>query len=305
MLIMLYFRQMKKHLKTLTALVILGTTISAFIHYLAHHPQTLNQLKHLPPDTLLLLVGLNIISFSCLVLVTRASLYLYGKKMGKQENVLFNAYSSLINFFGPGQSGPIFRGAYLKERLRLSIKQYVFATLIYYGFFATISVLMLLAGIRPWWQTAAVTAVTVFICVMTINWYKRRSQIGAAHVDAVHVGWIGIATFFQLLAQVAIYTVELHNTTAHAGIGQTLSYTGVANLAIFVALTPGAIGIREAFLLFSQRLHHITSTAIVTANVIDRGAYLVFLGLLFIAVVSLHAKAKLRVNQLDLTNVKK
>jgi uncharacterized membrane protein YbhN (UPF0104 family) len=289
---------MKKYLKPILAVLILAATAGAFIYYIAGHPSTLDRLKHLPPLTLVLLLFLNIVSFGCFVWVTRASLGLYGKKMGKQENILFNAYSSLINFFGPGQSGPVFRGAYLKKRLDLGVKQYVFATLVYYGFFAVISVLLMFAGTRPWWQTAILAALTGVCSVLVMRWYKNRSQISGAKLDLRHIGWIGAATLLQLLAQVALYAVELHNVGAHASLGQVLSYTGVANLAIFVALTPGAIGIREAFLLFSEKLHHITSGTIVAANVVDRGVYLVFLGLLFVLVVSLHAKKKLAINQL-------
>jgi len=290
---------MKRSVKPALALLILATTVAAFVYYVAKHPATLDRLKHLPPLTLAGLLLLNIVSFGCWVFVTRASLGLYGKRMGRQENLLFNAYSSLINFFGPGQSGPLFRGAYLKKRLGVSVKQYVFATLLYYAFFAVISVLLLFAGVRPWWQTGVLAIITGLGCLAIISRYKRRSQISGARLDIRHIGWIGIATLLQLLAQAGLYAVELHNVGAHASAGQVLSYTGVANLAIFVALTPGAIGIREAFLLFSEKLHHIGGDTIVAANIVDRGVYLVFLGLLFIVVLSLHAKKKLAVTQLQ------
>jgi uncharacterized membrane protein YbhN (UPF0104 family) len=71
-------------------------------------------------------------------------------------------------------------------------------------------------------------------------------------------------------------------------------------MALFVSLTPGAIGIREAFLTFSQQLHHIDTSTIVAANIIDRAVYLVFLGVLFIFVFSLHARDKLSLSSLNL-----
>jgi uncharacterized membrane protein YbhN (UPF0104 family) len=80
--------------------------------------------------------------------------------------------------------------------------------------------------------------------------------------------------------------------------GQTLSYAGAANFSLYAALTPGAIGIREAFLVFSQGIHHISSSVIVAANVIDRAVFLLFLGLLFVGVTLLHAKDKLGVKKL-------
>jgi uncharacterized membrane protein YbhN (UPF0104 family) len=134
--------------------------------------------------------------------------------------------------------------------------------------------------------------------LFVMRWYQQRSHLGGTYLHVMYIGWIGAAAAMQLATQVAIYAVELHNVGAHASFGQVLSYTGVANFALFAALTPGAIGIREAFLLFSEKLHHISSEAIVAANVVDRGVYLVFLGVLFLLVIGLHAKKKLHVSQL-------
>jgi hypothetical protein len=52
-------------------------------------------------------------------------------------------------------------------------------------------------------------------------------------------------------------------------------------------------------LLFSQSLHGISSAFIVAANLIDRAVYLLFLGLLFIMTLSMHAKDKLQVKKIQ------
>jgi uncharacterized membrane protein YbhN (UPF0104 family) len=292
---------MKRHLKTILSLCIIAATIAAFSYYVSHHPETVDHLRNMPPGTLMLLLLCYGVWFLALVLVTRISLKMYGKSMGRQENFLFNAYSSLINFFGPGQSGPIFRGAYLKKRHNLGIKQYVFATLMYYGFYAVINAMFMFVGSRPWWQTAFVMIAAGGGSLVLIKWYaKKKAHIGnEPGINARTVSMLFGATALQMVAQVAIYAIELHNTGANASFGQVLSYTGVANFALFVALTPGAIGIREAFLVFSQNLHHISSTAIVAANIIDRAVYLVFLGLLFVLVLGMHAKDKLELATLE------
>lgn len=285
------------------ALVIVALTIAAFAYYLSEHPETVRQIGRIPLPVLLSILGLYGIWFIALVLITRASLHIYQKHMGVQENFLFNAYSNLINFFGPGQSGPIFRAAYLKKRHNLGIKPYIFTLLIYYAFYGVISVMMMFVGTRPWWQTAILMVAATAGSLGILRWYKKKNS---AKMDAkpsltvVHVGWIFAATVVQLVVQAIIFGIELHNVDANASVGQVLAYSGVANLALFVALTPGAIGIRESFLLFSQQLHHIPEGAIVAANIIDRGAYLVFLGILFIIVISLHAKDKLHIAQLKL-----
>jgi uncharacterized membrane protein YbhN (UPF0104 family) len=60
-------------------------------------------------------------------------------------------------------------------------------------------------------------------------------------------------------------------------------------------MTPGAIGFREAFLAFTQRLHGIDTTNIVSASLIDRAVYVAFLGLLFVLILGLHADRRFRV----------
>jgi uncharacterized membrane protein YbhN (UPF0104 family) len=290
---------MKKHLKTILGPIILAGTIAAFTYYLVKHPQTIDQLKQLPLPVILLLLGLYVVSFGALVLITRGSLRVYHKTMSRQENILFNAYSSLINFFGPGQSGPIFRGAYLKKRHNLGVKQYVYVTLVYYGFFAVISAMFVMIGTRPWWQTALAMAVVAVGSLWFVRRYQKRSHIDTeGGLNPKTIAWLFGATVLQLGTIAVIYGIELHAIGAQVSVGQVLAYTGVANFALFVALTPGAIGIREGFLVFSQNLHHIDATNIVAASVVDRGVYLLLLGLLFLLVIGLHAKDKLHVNQL-------
>lgn len=282
------------------ALVIIVATAAAFAYYIHGHPQTVDQLKQLPPTTVFILLGLYAVTFLAYVMVTRASLRIYDKKMSRQENILFNAYSSLINFFGPGQSGPIFRGAYLKKRHNLGVKQFMFTMLIYFGFYAVVSAMFMLIGSRPGWQTAALMVMVGAVSFVLIRRYKQKSHINAATgLNILNIGWILAATALQVATFAVIYGIELSRVGAGASIGQILSYTGVSNLSLFVALTPGAIGIREAFLVFSQNLHGIGNSNIVAANIIDRGVYLLFLGLLFVLVISLHARDKLNVQQLQ------
>jgi uncharacterized membrane protein YbhN (UPF0104 family) len=294
---------MKKHIKTVLAVVILAATISSFIYYSHKHPEVVRELKHMPPLTLAAILALYMVWFIALVLITRSSLYLYNKHMGKQENLLFNAYSTLINFFGPGQSGPIFRGAYLKKRHNLGVKPYLFTLLIYYAFYGVISVFLMVVGTRPLWQTAILLVGAAGGSFVVIRWWKNKNKAKLGDdkpmLNPRTLGLLFAATVLQMVVQTIIFGIELHNVGASASFGQVLSYTGVANLALFVAVTPGAIGIREAFLAFSQNLHHISSNTIVAANIVDRASYLVFLGFLFVLVISLHAKDKLRVSQLD------
>ena len=293
---------MKKHLKPIIAVVLLVATASAFIWYLRGHAELITQLRNVNPLILALLILCYSIWFIALAVVLQISLRMYNKQMSAQENVLLSAYSSLINFFGPGQSGPGLRGIYLKKRHNLRIKDYIFATLIYYACYAVISALMMFVGSRPWWQTILLVLLAGGGSAVILQWYAKKSQIAQKPAFIKYTGWMFIATAVQLIAQAVIYGIEIHAVSNNVSLGQIISYTGAANFALFAALTPGAIGIREAFLIFTQNLHHISNSVIVAANVIDRAAYIVFLGILFVLVFGLHAGKKFKFSQLTQTN---
>ena len=110
---------------------------------------------------------------------------------------------------------------------------------------------------------------------------------------------LALATLLHLSCTVAIYFIELSSLGIHVSISQAMSYSGAANFALFVSLTPGAIGFREAFLVFSERLHHIANSTIVTANIMDRGIYVLFLGLLFIWLGVTHTKNQINLKKLQ------
>jgi len=289
---------MKRKLKLGLAIVILATTVGLFVHYAATHPDVIRKVGDLSPGMLALLLGFYSLWFTAISIVLYVSLRMYNKPISKQENLLLNAYSSLVNFFGPGQSGPAFRGLYLKKRHNFSLKHYIFTTLLYYAFYAVLSAFLLCVGSRPWWQTALLMIAAAVSSVVVIKWYSKRSSLkDQPGINPTNMSFMFGAVVLQMIAQVGIYYVELHNVNPGVSFSQILTYTGAANFALFVSLTPGAIGIREAFLVFSQNLHHIGNSAIVAANIIDRAAYLVVLGIMFVAVVTLHAKDKLHVRQ--------
>ena len=80
-----------------------------------------------------------------------------------------------------------------------------------------------------------------------------------------------------------------------------MTYTGLASLTIFVSLTPGAIGIREAFLIITKKLIHISSSSIILANLIDRSIYIIFLGILGLFILIFHLNRRINnVNKMKL-----
>src|SRR3546814_18562946 len=86
----------------------------------------------------------------------------------------------------------------------------------------------------------------------------------------INVLYIGLGALLLSAATAAAYFIELTHVDPSVTIWQTIVSTAAANLALFVSLTPGAIGFRESFLLLSQQLHGIPTDSIIGASFIDR-----------------------------------
>jgi len=277
---------------------ILIATIAAFLGYAVGHPELLAQLGHTPPFVVVALLLLYIAWFVALALTVQATLGLCQAQITTAELGLLTAYSTLMNFFVPGQSGLIVRGIYMKKQHGLGVKRYLLASLLYYACYAIVSAFMLLVASRPWWQTFVGLALAGMTSFVVVWWYERRSEALTAGLDLRlrRLGFLLFATVIQACVQVAVYGFELHSVDPHIRLSQAATYTGAANFSLFVALTPGAIGIRESFLYFSERLHHVSTATIVAASVIDRVVFLMLLGLLFLSTAAFHAKRILKLD---------
>lgn len=283
-----------RHFKQLLALLILAVTVAAFTYYFVRHPVAWQQLGHIPPLTLALLFGLYLCMTGTIALVLLATVALCNVRIAPKDGVLLTMWSSIINFFGPLQSGPAFRAVYLKKRYGVSLKQYGLATLLYYGFFALLNGVCLISGVFPWYALVGIALVLLLGGGLLL-----RSRLPLARklrsLPLQQAYKLALATLLQVLLTIVIYTIELQSLSPHISVHQAIIYTGAANFALFVSITPGAIGFREAFLVFSEKLHHISAATILTANLVDRALYVSLLAVLFIVALSIHAQQRLSV----------
>ena len=282
---------MNKKLRALVGVAVLVLTTVLFVRYIHSHPSLATQLGNVPLITLFILVLLTCCVSGALMLILHYSLRLCGATIPAKENVLLTIYSSIVNFFGPLQSGPGFRAVYLKRRHKVNFKDFVRFSLLYYAFFAFFSALFLFVPSLVWWQTGIILTAVIAICWGALH-YKH---ISLTKLSQPYLFKLALATLLQVCLVVFIYFIELRAVDSNVSLRQAITYTGAANFALFVSLTPGAIGFRESFLLLANRLHHVPNDVVITASVIDRAVYLVFLGLLFVAALGLHAKDKLQI----------
>jgi uncharacterized membrane protein YbhN (UPF0104 family) len=289
---------MKPAYRTALRLAVLCVAIAVFARYLYAHPDLARQLLRTSPVVIASLLAMYTLWFAALALTVHATLLLCRRHLPVREQVLLNAYSTLVNFFVPGQGGVAVRGLYLKRNHGLGVKTYVLGCLCYYAAYALLSTLMLLAPSLPWWQTISAMLLVAAGCFAIISFYIKRSPASGRGLDIrlSRLALLVATTLLQGLVQIALYFFELRSVAPGTSLMQAATYTGAANLSLFVALTPGGIGVRESFLLFSKRLHHVGADTIVAASLLDRASFLLLLGLLALLTVALHARAAVRLD---------
>lgn len=279
--------------RPIAAITILVVTVAVFINYFINHPEVWEELGQIPRSTLLVILALYFLFVGSLALVNTATLRLCKYKMKAGESLLLTMYSSVINFFGPLQSGPAFRAVYVNQKHGVKVKDYTVASFVYYFFYALFSVVLLFSGVLKWWilPMAILAVIGIFyLRFKKINGLKRLGNLALGNWY-----YMAAATFVQISLLLLIFWVELTAVSPGIQFSQVAIYTGAANLALFVSLTPGAIGFREAFLVFTQNLHHINGATIVAANTIDRAIYVLMLLMLSGVIIITHAGKKLKV----------
>lgn len=291
-----------KYARPIGALVILLATVIVFVVFFRNHPEYIRNLRHVRPVVIVEIVALNALLTVALTCAYDFTLRLCGTRLSFKENFLLTAYSSIANFFGPLQSGPGVRALYLKTKHNVRLRDYTLATLIQYAMFALLSALLLFGGSLDWWAAVLVFLAVAVVCFGVIRFYLQRqrksSNQSSFHITPQLLASLLLATLAMVLIVTAYYFIELRAVNSHISLHQAIIYSGAANFALFVSLTPDAVGIRESFLVLTKHLHHISTAVILTANLIDRGAYLIYLLILFIFVLAVHAKDKLQIKQL-------
>lgn len=284
-----------RYVRQLIAFAILALTIAAAWYFLTRHPEVGHQLQKTSPVLFAGLLGLYLLFMVSLWLIFRGSLTLCKSKLPLGETLLVTCYSSIINFFGPLQSGPAFRALYLKKKHHVSVKQYATASLVYYFFYAFYSAVFISVGYLGWWSLAA-----GLVCLAVVKFglqskLVRQTRMGTlASLKSSGMAQTAVATFMQVSILAIIFYLELHSIDGGVTFRQALIYTGSANFALFVSITPGAIGFRESFVLLTERLHHIPNDVVVAASLLDRGVYVAMLLLLGIGIFGSHARRNLK-----------
>lgn len=284
-----------KRVRVALVILIIALTMYVFASYLVQHPETLRTLLHLPPWLLGLLTLGYLGAIAANAYVLHESLGLLGKRAQFSDNIALTSYSSIINFFGPLQSGPGARALYLKSKYGVRFRDFLGTTLIFYAFFGVINLAILAIALLVKFPDIltifGVVLLIVFGSILSAFLRQKsarfRQLLHAIKLHNRHTWLIGLGAFLLILATAFTYYFELIYVDHHVNFWQAVVYSAAGNLALFVSLTPGAIGFRETFLVFSEKLHGIATQTVLAASIIDRAFYIVFLAVLFVALLLL------------------
>ena len=285
-----------KKFKSYFGYIFLTITVVLFAYYVVKHPQIWHEINNLNFFIVLILLLIYLIFLGSLVLIFKYTVEYCGKAINIKNNIQLTSYSAIINFFGPAQSGPGVRAIYLKNNLHISFRKFLQGSIIYYLAFASVSFICIVVGTNFWKWLIILVPIMIVGSYFIYKWELKRNndslEVNKKTIQIIYK--LILVTLFQILLITLIYYIELKTVNNTVNFRQAVAYTGIANFALFVSITPGAIGIREAFLLFSQRLLHMPSKTIVAASVIDRTIYIIFLGIIFIFVSGLHINDKIK-----------
>lgn len=298
--------KIKKTIKYCVVIIIITVTFALFGFYIIGHPELISALKNLDFTTLLLLT----IGYVIFTLINAAILYyslrFINKKIPISDNIILTGYSSIVNFFGPLQSGPGFRAIYLKKIYDVRLRDFLVTTLIFYGFFGLINVTIIATasacrfGSVLFYAYSLLVLLLLSIMLYFIATRVRRVRIGLQNMKFKNKNFwlIGLGAIGLTIIMIAIYFIEVNHVNPSISITQTIIYTAAANLSLFVSITPAAIGIRESFLALSQQLHGVDTTTIIGASIIDRAFYVGFLVLLFSTLLIINSRKHLSIFKL-------
>lgn len=288
---------------------LLVLTLAAFVYYFLNNQALFNRIGNLSWwQVLLIITGQSIVFFSN-ILVSIIFIQFIGKKLHFIDSTRITAYSSLVNFFGFLQGGVGLRGVYFKRQFAMSLKKYFALTVIQYLFLFGIAGIFVLVGIS---FTTGITSAFLLMglgIIALVGGFVLFGKSNAAKKIQVKLGAVSqllkarpllallSVIVLQLCGSLLANFIELQAIGAHVSMGGLLIYTGTSQFAIVIALTPGAIGIREALLLIVQQQMHLTTQDIVLASTVDRAIYFVTLAL--ITPFALAAKKQLPAKELQ------
>lgn len=295
----------------------IGRLISAlllvvFVWYFVDHINDFAILLRINLIFVFLLVIIYLSGIAVNGLFMKWSIALFGKKIPFSESVRVSLISTVGNFFAPAGSGLAFRAMYLKKRHSLAYNDYVSIVLCNYVLAFFIDAILGLAALYflgSSLRSGSPMILTIFFVALlaaslgaffirvkdtSARYSNRLIKLLISVFARISSGWkliIGNKKVMLGLTLLMIFNIALVILGTYfvmSSVGISLSVPGIilfsiiGSLSLFINITPGNLGVKEAvYLIFSATIG-LTTAQILSAALIDRAIAFVVLFFLWL-----------------------
>lgn len=285
--------------RKLLSIILIIFFILIALYIILKNQSILVKIKDIEPIQLIPLFFLSII-FALISGIFLKKLYrFFGIKLTNLESFFISIVGVLANYTSVFQGSAIARGVYLKKKYNLNLSDFSSSllgsniiVLTVLSFSCTLSFLLLngltFFYLKFAWFLVFLDIVLLIILFFTPNvsieklpfitsvlssWHRlskdKKIVLELSCLSFVHL----IIASFMMIIEFAVIKTDINFTSA-------LFLSSISSLTIFFNITPGAIGVKEGFMVFSAYKLGINPTDAIIVAGIDRAIFLVIVLLL-------------------------
>lgn len=313
-------------------LILTALVFAAFIYYVFTNKDDLQPLLEIEPGYIGLIFLTQLTMIFSNGLFIKIILTPFKKFIAVKEAFYVSILSTVGNFFAPVGAGFGFRAVYLKRKHGLTYSNY-FSTLSgnYIIVFLVTSVFGLLGILllREEFNYPALIITAIFTAMLAgsiILMVLKPSQIPSVSdgrgvlkkvgrlISDIVKGWTYVAAHKSLLFKlIVLTTVNLFlavvvlffiTTSLHidVSIPALLLLSVLGSLSLFINITPGNLGVKEAVFIFSSTMLGLSVNNIILIALIDRGVMFLTLAILWLYSLRLKNKKNFSETKLAISN---
>jgi uncharacterized protein (TIRG00374 family) len=279
--------------KNILSIVVLLLCIIGLIYYIQNHPGDFAQLALVKPGYLLALLGLMLLMYFTIGLITRESIKPLNIKLGRVEALGTALVTGFYNLITPFRGGIVARGVYLKQKHNLPYTSFVAATSASYLLMFLVSSLVSLVSMGLIYLADGIFSGLVFMAFLGIFIFLLYIVTWAPQLAETNYSWLNkfvkaindwrliqknrtvflnITGLFliQLAISGLMYYLQFRVFGLEVSFVKCLFLAAVSFLAVAIGLTPAGLGVNEALVVFSGQAIVITPAQSLAATVLNR-----------------------------------
>lgn len=282
--------------------IVTGAILIVFGWYFVTNFESFKTLLSVPILILIALVLLNLVRIYNNGQFMKYTLKFYGGTIGGLENYYLALLTAMGNFFGPFFGGAGIRAVYLKKKHKLAYSDFAatlagfyFVTFIVNSFIGLVALLviqsqgtqvpfLIYAVFLGWFGVSIVLSrvKNINVVVSLVGRFLPKIKKPFQYVNRSVKGWssikgdralhlrLNMITIQGFAILLAITYLEFRAIGVYPTFAAIALYVSLFTLALLFSITPGALGVREAILIFTSSLMGLSAEQIVAIAIIDR-----------------------------------